>query len=209
MHLYTFSAAPNPQRLNYFMQYKGIDIDTTEINIKEGEQFSEKFVAINPASTLPALVLDDGKVLTDTIAICVYLEKRFPDKPLFGMNDAEYAQVIGWDHRIYVDGLAAVAEILRNQSEFFKDRALPGGIKIPQLDVLIERGITRTTAFWMALDQSLTDQDYLVGNQLSLADIDAFVVCGFAGWVKQSPPEHCKSILRWQKNIAAQLETTE
>ena len=205
MHLYTFSKAPNPQRLGYFLKYKGINIDTTEVNISEGEQFSDEFIAINPASTLPALALDDGTVLTDTIAICVYLDKLYPEKSLFGSSDSEYAQVIGWDHKIYVEGLAAVAEILRNQGDFFKDRALPGGLKIPQLDALIERGVIRTTAFWDNLNQHLTNRRYLVGEQLTLADIDAYEVCAFSGWVKQHPPEHCEALLEWKDTVAAEL----
>ena len=205
MHLYTFAKAPNPQRLGYFLKYKGIDITTTEVSINEGEHFSDKFKAINPYSTLPALVLKDGTVLTDTIAICVYLEHIYPDKPLFGCSPSEYAQVIGWDHKIYVDGLEAVAEILRNKSEFFKDRALPGRVKISQLDALISRGKTRLSAFWDDLNNALIGHNCLVGEQLTLADIDAFVVCDFAGWVKETIPEQCTQILRWKESIAKQL----
>lgn len=205
MHLYTFSLAPNPMRLEYFLKYKGIKIDTTEISISEGEQFSAQFKAINPASTLPSLVLDDGIVLTDTIAICVYLDKLYPEKTLFGANDSEYAQVIGWDHKIYVDGLMALAEIFRNRSSFFKDRAMPGKLNIPQLDVLIERGKLRAEAFWQDINAHLATSNYLVGDQLTLADIDAFVICAFAKRVKEEIPEHCKNIFKWQKLIASQF----
>ncbi|PCJ45675.1 MAG: glutathione S-transferase [Gammaproteobacteria bacterium] len=206
MHLYTFSQAPNPQRLGYFIKYKGLDIPTTEVNIREKEQFSDEFKLINPSSTLPALVLKDGTVLTDTISICVYLDKYFPEKSLFGSNPTEYAQVIGWTHKIYVEGLAAVAEILRNESEFFKDRALPGRQNIPQLDVLIERGKLRLAGFWEDLNDHLLNHKFLVGEQLTLADIDAYVICSFAGWVKETVPEHCTNITKWHRKVLAELE---
>ena len=205
MHLYTYSKAPNPQRLSYFLDYKDIDIPTTEVNIKEKEQFTDDFLAINPSATLPTLVLDDGTILTDTIAICVYLESAFPENPLFGNTPAQYAEVIGWDHRIYIDGLGSVAEILRNQGEFFKDRALPGRVDIPQFEVLIERGKLRLAAFWDDLNEHLHNRDYIVGDQLSLADIDAFVITSFAGWVEETVPKHCTNIHNWRKKVVLEI----
>lgn len=205
MHLYTFSPAPNPQRLAYYLKYKSINIDTTEVSISKGEQFSEEFKAINPASTLPALVLDDGSVLTDTIAICVYLESLHPEKSLFGSNATEYAKVIGWSHKIYVDGLMAAAEIFRNSSSFFKDRAMPGKLNIPQLESLVERGRLRLTAFWEELDQQFTERDYLVGEQLTLADIDAYVICKFSEMIKAPVSEKYSHLARWRNNVAEQL----
>ena len=207
MHLYTFSKAPNPQRLYYFLKYKGVDVPTTEVDLREKEQFSEEYKSINPVSTLPALVLDDGTVLTDTIAICVYLDSQYPEKTLFGSSISEYAQVIGWDHRIFIDGLGAVAETLRNQSDFFKDRALPGRVPITQFEVLIERGKVRLAAFWEDLNDHLYNRTYIVGEQLTLADIDAYVVCSFAGWVKETVPEHCSNITKWHSNVSSILES--
>jgi len=206
MHLYTFSKAPNPKRLGYFLKFKGIEITTTEVDINKGEHFSDSFKTINPASTLPTLVLDDGTVLTDSIAICVYLESQYPDIPLFGLNATEYAQVVGWTHKLYIDGLMPIAEILRNQGDFFKNRALPGRVDLPQIPDLIERGNIRLAAFWLEMDEYLSDKAYIVGNQLTLADIDCYVVCGFAGWVKKQIPDSCTALLQWQKRISNLLE---
>jgi len=206
MHLYTFSKAPNPKRLGYFLKFKNIEIETTEVDINKGEHFSDSFKALNPASTLPALELDDGTVLTDTVAICVYLESQHPDKPLFGINATEYAQVIGWAHKLYVDGLLAIAEILRNQGDFFKNRALPGQIDIAQIPELIERGHIRLDAFWQNMNEHLTDKEYIVGAQLTLADIDCYVLCNFATWVKAQIPESCAALLQWQQRVKKQLD---
>ena len=62
MKLYTFDAAPNPARLGKFMQYKGISLDTVQIDLGAEEQLSEAYRAIVPEATVPALVLDDGTV---------------------------------------------------------------------------------------------------------------------------------------------------
>ena len=206
MQLYTFSKAPNPKRLGYFLEHKGITITTSEVDINAEEHFSDSFKAINPASTLPTLVLDDGTVLTDTIAICVYLESQYPEKPLFGLNATEYAQVIGWTHKLFFEGLMPIAEILRNQGDFFKNRALPGQVDIPQITELIERGNIRLDAFWQAINEHLADKDYIVGTQLSLADIDCYVVCNLATWVKKQIPDSCTALLQGQKRISDLLE---
>ena len=206
MHLYTFSKAPNPKRLSYFLKFKGIELSTNEVDINKGEHFNDTFKAINPDSTLPALALDDGTVLTDTIAICVYLESQYPDTPLFGTNANEYAQVIGWSHKLYIDGFMAIAEILRNQGDFFKNRAIPGRVNIPQIPDLIERGKTRLDAFWFNMNEHLSDKDYIVGKQLTMADIDCYVICGFAAWVKAQILESCTALLQWQKRGNIQLE---
>ena len=201
MHLYTFSVAPNPQRINFFLKMKGIDIPTTEVDIRAGEHFKEEFKAINPVSTLPVLQLDNGTVLTDSVAICVYLESQFPDKPLFGTNATEYAQVIGWLHKLYTEGLMPIAEMLRNQGDFFKNRAMPGNIDMPQIPSLIERGKIRLDGFWQGMEEHLTERTFIVGEQLTQADIDCFVVCNFASWAKESIPKEYSKLLSWYKKI--------
>ncbi len=203
MHLYTFSSAPNPLRLVHLLNYKGVELETTEVNIGTGEHFEHWFKKINPASTLPTLVLDDGTILTETIEIAIYLDHLYPEKPLFGSNPLEFAQVIGWDHKIFIEGLMPVAEMFRNRGNFFKDRALPGRINVPQLDVLIERGKMRLDAFWEDFELYIKEREFIVGNQMSFADIDGYVICGFAGRIKEHVPDCCEGIHNWLSRIEA------
>ncbi|ARN72778.1 glutathione S-transferase family protein [Oceanicoccus sagamiensis] len=205
MKLYTFEIAPNPRRLKLFMQYKGIAIETETINIGEKEQFAESYKAINPSCTVPTLVLDDGSTLIDVISACLYLESVYPDKPLLGSSPLEQAQIVGWDHKIFVEGLTAVAEMLRNRGEFFQGRGLPGGAEVEQIPALIERGQKRLQAFFQVLEANLAERDYLVGDGISLADIDAFVLCDFAGWVKESIPEDCTQLQSWYQRVGKEL----
>ena len=202
MKLYTFPPAPNPMRVSLFLKYKGLDIDTQVVDLREKQQFDEAYLTINPNATVPALALDDKTLLTDSIAICAYLERKYPEKPLFGENDTDYALIIGWCHKIFVEGFHAVAEVLRNSSEFFVDRALPGLTPIKQLPELIERGQIRLNAFWQMLDQHLADRTFIVGDNISQADIDAYVVCQFAGWIKTSIPQECEHVLGWHHKLA-------
>lgn len=197
MKLYTFEAAPNPRRVALLLKHKGLSINTETVDLMTKAQFTDGFRAINPRSTLPTLVLEDGTVLTDTIAICLYLDSLHPDKPLFGRNDLTRAQVIGRCHQIFFEGFTAVAEVLRNKGEAFKDRPLPGPLQMPQIPELVDRGNLRIGAFYEAMNEELSERDFLIGNELSQADIDLYVTLGFCGWVKRQIPDNCSSLQNW------------
>src|SRR6056297_3197147 len=143
MHLYTYDPAPNPRRLGLFLEWKGIEIETTQVDLMQLEQLGETYRAINPAGTVPALILDDGTLMTEVIAICDYLEALHPEKPLFGEGPLARAQVLSWDHHLFLSVFMAIAETLRNGNPAFEDRALPGPFKVTQIPALCERGRSR------------------------------------------------------------------
>ena len=116
MKLYTYDGAPNGQRLNLFLQYKGITIDTTQVDLGSAEQLGDDYKAINPYCTIPALVLDDGTLLTEVIGIVTYLETLHPDRPLLGSGALEKAQVISWVHRIIMMMTSALATHARSMT---------------------------------------------------------------------------------------------
>ncbi len=205
MKLYTFDVAPNPRRLKLFLAYKGIELETIAVDLGKKEQLAEGYLAINPAGTVPTLLLDDGSVLTDVIACCFYLESQYPDKPLFGRTDMERARVLGWVHKIFVQGLMAVAEMVRNQGDFFKNRALPGPRDLEQIPALVERGKLRLGDFYALLESQLQGGDYLLGDSLSMADIDAMVVVDFAAWVKESIPADHALTQAWYERVKVEL----
>ncbi len=197
MKLYTFDVAPNPRRVALLLKHKGIELDTVQVDLMKKEQFHPEFSQLNPSCTVPTLQLDSGEVLCDVIAINLYLDDLYPQSSVFGCSALERAKIIALCQRIYVDGLAAVAEVLRNGSEVFKDRALPGPLAVPQIPALVERGNLRITAFYDAMDTELAGRDFLVGEALSQADIDLYVVLGFCGWVKRDIPEQCGTLRSW------------
>lgn len=201
MKLYTYALAPNPRRVGLLMKYKGIEIDTQEVDLAAKEQFLPAFSTVNPRLTLPTLVVSDAITLTDTIAICAYLDELYPDKPVFGKTSLERAQIIGYCHRIFFDGFTAVAEVLRNKGEAFKDSPIPGPLKMPQIAELVDRGNLRIGAFYDAMNAEVTGKQYLVGDAISQADIDLYVVLGFCGWVRRAIPENCIALQAWFNNM--------
>lgn len=205
MKLYTFEMAPNPRRLSLFMAHKGISVETINVDLGKQEQFAQEYLLINPNATVPSLVLDDGTVLTDVVASCDYLESLYPDKPLLGTTALERAQVLGWMHKVFFEGLMPIAEILRNQGDQFKHRALAGSLDLEQVPELVERGKLRLAEFFKMLERQLLDRDYIVGAGLSQADIDAMVACDFARWVKESIPEDCPHLKAWHERVNMEL----
>jgi glutathione S-transferase len=178
------------------------------VNLREGEQFTAGYRAINPRCTVPALQLDDGTVLCDAIAICWYLERLHPQRPLLGTDPLSQAQVLSWDTFVFSDGFSAVAEALRNRSAAFKDRAVTGMGRVAQIPELEARGRQRVQLFWEYLDHYLDGRDYLVGDAVTMADIDAFVVIDFAGWIKERVPESRTRLIAWSRRLGAALSVT-
>jgi len=84
MKFYDCAVAPSPRRVRIFLAEKGISLPTVQVDLRKGEQFGEAFRAINPDCTVPALELDDGRRICDSLAICVYLEQAHPAPPLMG-----------------------------------------------------------------------------------------------------------------------------
>ena len=205
MKLYTYDPAPNPRRLALFMKYKGIAIDSQQIDLGTAEQLGEAYRQINPECSVPALQLDDGTVLTEVIGICVYLEALHPAKPLLGTTPLEHAQVISWDHRLFAAMTMAVAGMLRNRSRAFENRALPGPLDVPQIPELVERGKLQLGHTLPRLDGELATRPWLAGDNFTFADIDLLVAVDFMAWVKQSVPEDCTHLKAWYERARAEL----
>jgi glutathione S-transferase len=205
MKLYTYDAAPNARRLRLFMDYKGIELETRQIDLGKLEQHSEEYQAINPYRTVPALQLDSGEVLTEVIGQCVYLEALHPELPLLGSTPLEKAQVISWDHRLFLMGFMAIADIFRNGHPAFAGRAMPGPLELEQIPALVDRGKIRLEHFWPMMDAHLATSPWIAGNSFSFADIDMFCINEFAGWIKEGIPDSCGNLKDWRGRAAAAL----
>ncbi|NDY95453.1 glutathione S-transferase family protein [Wenzhouxiangella limi] len=204
MKLYTYPDAPSPRRVQLFLAEKGLDIPRQTIDLRAGEHLRPEFAAINPALTVPALVLDDGTCLVEPIAICDYLEQVHPEPALFGRSPLERAMVLERNHWIETNGLLAVMEGFRNRSKAMSDRALTGPRRVSQIPELAERGVQRYGWFLEDLDRRLADSDYVAGDRFSLADITAWVTLEFAAWgIRTNLPETLTSLQRWHRQLAS------
>ncbi len=203
MKLYDFNPAPNPRRVRIFAAEKGIALEIVPVDLRGGGQFEDSFRAVNPRCAVPVLQLDDGTRITESVAICRYLEETHPEPPLMGTGALEKAVVEMWHRRIEMEGLVAVAEALRNSANRFKDRALPGDVPYAQIPELAERGRRRVGHFFDMLDARLSESDFVAGPGFTVADIAAMVAVDFAAWVKATPPESATSLKVWYERVSA------
>ena len=203
MIFYDCSTAPNPRRARMVIAEKGLDIETREISIAEGQQLSPEFLAINPRATVPVLVTDDGTTLAENIAIATYLEAAYPDPPLMGTTPEEKGLVAMWNAIAEFQGGMAVAEAFRNAHPAMKGRAMPGPLDLEQIPELAERGRARVSAFFDLLEERLSQTPWLAGEAFSLADISAFVFTDFARVVKMRPPEANAATQDWVTRMRA------
>jgi glutathione S-transferase len=203
MILYDYTMAPSPRRARIFLAEKGVEVVKIQIDLAAGEHLTPAFRAINPACTIPALVLEDGTVITENAGIAAYLEAAYPDPPLLGSSAVEKAQVAMWNARIEFQGLMAVAEALRNSAPAMRDRALTGSENFPQLPELAARGLRRIKLFFDMLEARLEGREFLAIDALSVADITALVVVDFARVVRQRPETSHTHIARWRAALQA------
>ena len=199
MKLYISPHAPNPRRVTMFMLEKGIaGIETVTIDILTGEQRSEGFLAKNPLGRVPALEFDDGRVLSETRAICTYFEGLQPEPNLMGVDFEERAFIEMADRRMELHLLLETAHSARHthpalavlEQPQFRDYGAAQGDKM------------RITARW--LDGVLARQPYVAGERFTIADITAFCALEFAkGLLKFRPGEEGMAHLQaWRDRIA-------
>ena len=114
MKLYDGGRAPNPRRVRIFLAEKGIKVPTEQVDLGALQQRTDSYTAINPMQRVPALVLDDGTVIAESIAICRYFEALQPDPPLFGRGPLEGALVEMWNRRAELHLLFQVASVFQH-----------------------------------------------------------------------------------------------
>jgi glutathione S-transferase len=205
MKLYTFDFAPNARRLQLFLNYKGIELETQQIDLGSLEQHGEEYAAFNPLRTIPALELDDGTLLTEVIAQVAYLESQYPEKPLLGSTDIERAKVLNWDHLLMISGFAAISDMFRNSVKGFKDRASTGALPLSQIPDLAARGKQQLDDFWPMVDKRLGESQWLASENFTYADIDLYCMVEFSGWVKEGIPDECANLKAWHERTSAEL----
>ena len=203
MKFYDCATAPSPRRVRIFAAEKGISLPTVQVDLRNGEQFTPAFRAINPECTVPALVLDDGTVIADAIAICQYIEELHPDPPLIGAAPQERAMVNALNRQIERDGFLAAMDAFRNTAKGLQGRALPGPYDYEQIPELAARGRMRVQHFFRDMDARLADREFVAGNRFTMADISTLVLTDFAGWAKIMVPEDCANLRRWHAAMSA------
>jgi glutathione S-transferase len=197
MKLYDGGLAPNPRRVRIYLAEKGIVVPLEQIDLGALAQKSPAFTAINPLQRVPALLLDDGTVITESIAICRYFEVLHPDPPLFGEGALGQALVEMWQRRAEQHLLAPVAHAFRHLHPAMK------AMEVPQVAEWGEVNKGRAVEFLPILDRQLEACRYVAGERYSVADITAMVAIDFMKPAKLAVPPLFANILRWKAEVSA------
>ncbi len=197
MKLYDGGRAPSPRRVRIFLAEKGIDVPKVPVDLAKLEQKSESFRALNPLQRVPVLVLDDGTVIAETMAICRYFEALHPEPNLFGRDAIEIAKVEMWNRRIELGLYSAVQAIFRH------GHPAMAKMQVPQVAQWAEINKPRVAEFLEILNDALAGRKFAAGDKFSVADITGLVAIDFMKPAKLELSEPYQHVRRWHAEISA------
>ena len=194
--LYVTRTAPNPRKALILLASKGIDIDdmddldVIDIDFAANEQMSEAFTKINPMQTVPVLTLDDGTVLNDSQAVCEYLDRVYGERSVMGNDVVQRAQVCSM-RRI------AEFEVLYNFMLAFQHSHPSKAQRVEQVPEFVAPSIARAVKALAYFETLLEGHEYLVGDQLSFADIVLYLGLDFGKVLQVNPNEQGDNLARF------------
>ncbi len=159
MKLYDGGRAPNPRRVKVFLAEKGISVPVEQVDLGKMAHKSPQYTAINPLQRVPALELDDGTVISESIAICRYFERLHPEPPLFGADAKDMALVEMWERRLEFHLLGPISHIFRNSHPAMKE------MEVPQVPAWADVNKPRVMDFLTLLDRELKARRYFAGDR--------------------------------------------
>ena len=192
------SFGPNPRMLRMFMLEKNINIDAQDHDLMGAENRQDAYLSKNPGGQLPALELDDGTVIAETVVICDYLEELHPEPALIGETAQERAEARMWNRRIeqkiteniyagfrFAEGL----QLFENRVRCLPEAA--DGLKAAGQDGLA----------W--LDEHMQGKSFICGNRITIADLVLYCCTDFASGVGQSIDAKLENVNAWFARVEA------
>lgn len=197
MKLYT-SIGPNPRFVRMFIAEKGLDLPQVQVDIIAGENRRAPFLALNSGGTTPVLELDSGVALAETVAICEYLEERYPQQPLIGASAEQRAVTRMWVRRVEINVTQPMTAGFRGAEGFglFKDRVRC----LPQASADLKTAAREGLAW---IEAQLGERPFLAGANLTMADLLLFSFIEFGALVGQGMDPENRRLLAWHARMAS------
>ena len=172
--LYNHAVAPNPRRVRIFAAEKGIELSLEEVDILAGQSRTPEFLAKNSSAGVPVLELDDGSYLSESVAICRYLEGLHPEPDLLGRDLREQAEIERWNRRMELELFAAIGRTVQNTSPIFQGRFKQFPDYGEAQRALVYQRLER-------MDRELNGHQFVAGDRFTIADITALVAIDIGG----------------------------
>ena len=196
MKIYDSKTAPNPRRVRIFVAEKGIQIPYEEVDLVKAVNRGEEFRKKNPSGTVPVLELDDGTCISETVAICRYLEELHQNPPLMGVDAKDRALVEMWQRRMELELLIPIADAFRQRHDFFKG-------KIRQLPEYAEVQKKNAEDRLARLNNELANRNFIAGDRYTIADITALCAIDFGRVSKIAIQPDQANLTRWHAEVSA------
>jgi len=196
MILHDLSAGMHPRRVRIFMAEKGLAIERREVDAAGGANATPEFLRLNLLGTLPVLELDDGSAISESLAICRYLESLNPDPPLMGRTPRQVAHIEMWTLRIDNELSRPIAQAFLHSSSFYRERIE----QVPQIATWSRDRALKTMAW---LDHELAGRTHIAGEDYSLADIVAQCACVLGKATGVRIPAEMPHLSRWFAQVTA------
>jgi glutathione S-transferase len=196
VRLYEQPRAPNPRRVNIFLAEKGIDIERVNIDLIAGEHKKSDYLAKIGVPQVPALELDDGSILTESVAICRYFEALQPEPNMMGRDVMEQVTIEKWQRLVEFRLFATVAACFRHTNPnlaVLEDQCANWGeVNRGRLDVRLGE-----------IDRRLEGRDWIAADRLTIADVTALVAVDFLRVIKHQIPESYTNLIAWHERMRA------
>ena len=196
MKLYDFSGAPNPRRVKIFAHEKEIDLELVNCDMLKREHKTPEFLKKSPSGKIPVLELEDGRCISESIAICRYLESIVPEPNLFGEDSFEISYIESRNRHIELElwtqiGISWVNGPIVGSMDLFEQ--IPDAKKASDANVV---------AYYKRLDREFVSSEYVAGNRYTVADITLLSAIDFASsMVDLVPDTSLKNLNRWHEKI--------
>jgi glutathione S-transferase len=197
MKLFDGGKAPNPRRVRVFLAEKGIEVPLVPVDMGAMGHRSSEISGRNPLRRLPVLELDDGTVLTETVAICRYFEELHPQPALFGTGALGRARIEEWQRRMELYLMGPVAAAFRHLHPAMK------GWEVPQVPEWGEANKPKALEFLAFLDGELANREFIAGDEYSIADITGLIAVDFMKPARIAVPDELGNVRRWYGNVSS------
>lgn len=198
MKIFEEKIAPNARRVRMFLAEKNMleRVEFVQVDLTAGQNLSTEFRAKNPIAKIPVLELDNGDVISESVAICRYFEAVQPEPSLMGVSPIEQATIEMWQRRCEIYFMNIVGMAFQHTSGYFADRMTP-------VKEWGEVCLKSAGEFMKMLDEHLSDSEYVAGAEFSIADITALTAVDFARVVRLRRDDSMPNLNRWYELVSA------
>ena len=196
MLLYDLPAGMNPRRVRIFLAEKGLTVPTQKRDAASDECRQPEFLAINPLGRLPVLRLDDGTLISESLAICRYIEALHPAPPLMGGSALAQAQVEMWTRRMEFQLAQPILDVFLHTSDFYQSR-------MDQVPAYGEWSRLQARQAMVWLDHELVDRAFIAADHYTLTDIVAQCALVLGKAVGLRIPPELAELTRWFAAVSA------